>query len=973
MAFKPTTAKPDFVKFEKKLLKWWYQSGVVKKYLQRNKDAKVRFSFLDGPITANNPMGVHHAWGRTLKDCFQRYKNMRGFKQRFQNGFDNQGLWVEVEVEKELGFKDKKDIEKYGIDKFVKKCKQRTLKFAQVQTEQSKRLGYFMDWDNSYYTMSDENNYMIWHFLKKCHQNGWLYKGRDSVPWCPRCGTAISQHEILTEEYKKITHDSVFFKLPIKNRKNEYFLIWTTTPWTIPANVALAVNPDFIYGAFKKKGSDEVLIFLKDLKNKILQKEWQQIEEHQGKKLKGWRYEGPFDELPRVQKAQKENPKTFHTVVLDKDLVTATEGTGIVHLAPGAGQEDFQLGKKENLPVISAIDEGANYLAGFNHLTGKNAKNKPELIFNFLKKKDNGRFLFKIEPYTHRYPVCWRCKTELVWRVVDEWYIRMGVKQGKKGWSSRVLREKMAEVAKKIRWLPEFGLKRELDWLKNMDDWLISKKRYWGLALPIWECSCGHFEIIGSKEELKKKAVGGWQKFEGHSPHRPWVDKIKIKCPECGKLVSRAPDVGNPWLDAGIVPFSTFIDPETKKVSYMTDKKYWQEWFPADFITENFHGQFKNWFYSLIAMGTVLENKEPYRAVLAHALVRDEKGEEMHKSKGNAIEFNEAAEKMGVDVMRWVYLTQNPRINLNFGFKVGDKVRRRFHLTLWNVYNFLVTYANVVCWQPKNSLPSKPAKLDLWILTRLDQTIIKVTESLDDFNTVSAIKEIENLVHDLSTWYVRLSRGRVGPTVLDKKDQELTLSTLYTVLVVLSRTLAPFIPFLTEEIYKNLVGGKSVHLEAWPEVSNLKVLDTKLLKQMEKVRKICELGHAARKKAKIKVRQPLQLIKVKAKTILKLDGELVQLIKQELNVKEVEFTQSKDELTVELETKITPQLKAEGEVREMVRQIQELRKKAGCRLGQKIIVFGPKFPKQSKLRQFLKQKVLAVKLSPGKNLKITTA
>lgn len=978
MAFEPTTAKPDFVKLEKKLLKWWYQSGLVKKYLQKNnppkRRTKKRFSFLDGPITANNPMGVHHAWGRTLKDCFQRYKNMRGFKQRFQNGFDNQGLWVEVEVEKELGFKDKKDIEKYGMAKFVKKCKERTLKFAQVQTEQSKRLGYFMDWDNSYYTLSDENNYMIWHFLKKCHQNGWLYKGRDSVPWCPRCGTAISQHEILTEEYKKITHDSVFFKLPVKNKKNEYFLVWTTTPWTIPANVALAVNPDFVYGGYQKKGNDEILIFLKNLKTKILGSNWQQIKEYKGKDLKGWRYQGPFDELQKVQNAQKENPKTFHTVVLDKDLVVATEGTGIVHLAPGAGQEDFQLGKKENLPTIAAIDEAANYLSGFDHLTGKNAKKRPELIFDYLKKKAGGKFLFKIEPYTHRYPVCWRCQTELVWRVVNEWYIRMGAKKGEKGWGRQILREKMARVAKQIHWIPGFGLKRELDWLKNMDDWLISKKRYWGLALPIWECSCGHFEVIGSKEELKEKAVEGWQKFVGYSPHRPWVDKIKVKCLKCGKVISRISDVGNPWLDAGIVPFSTLVNPETKKISYLTDKKYWQKWFPADFITECFPGQFKNWFYSLIAMSTALEQSPPFKTLLGHASVRDEKGEEMHKSKGNAIDFNEAAEKMGVDVMRWLYLSQNPSLNLNFGFRSGDKTRRNFHLLLWNVYNFLVTYANVSRWQPKKSLPSRPTKLDLWILTRLNQTIIKVTESLDNFNTPSATQEIKNLVNDLSTWYLRCSRERMAPIaqkVQDKGDQKLAFGTLYTVLVVLARILAPFVPFLAEEIYQNLTGRESVHLEDWPEVGNLKILETKLIKQMEKVRKICELGHSARKKAKIKVRQPLRKIQVLS-IKYQVSSELVNLIKKELNVKNVKFLKTGRGLSVELDTKITRQLKAEGEAREMIRQIQELRKKEGCRLDQKIVVFGPRFPEQKKLREFLKQKVLAVKLFSGKNLKIKT-
>lgn len=963
--FKQITPKPDFIQLEKKLLKWWYQSGLVKKYLRRNDKSKKRFSFLDGPITANNPMGVHHAWGRTLKDLFQRYKNMQGFKQRFQNGFDNQGLWVEVEVEKDLGFKSKKDIEKYGIAKFVNKCKKRTLHFSKVQTEQSKRLGYFMDWDNSYYTMSDENNYMIWSFLKKCWQDGNLYKGKDSVPWCPRCGTAISQHEILQEEYQELTHDSIYFKLPIISTPNSQlqtasFLVWTTTPWTIPGNVALAVNPDFIYGAFKK--DKEVVILVKDLKTKALGKEWQLVKKYKGKELKGWQYEAAFDDLASVQKAQKENPKTFHRVVLDEDLVTASEGTGLVHLAPGAGQEDFQLGKKEKLSVIEVIEEEASYVEGFGELTGKNAKQHPELIINYLKEKDKGKYFFKTEPYTHRYPVCWRCKTELVWRVVDEWYIAMDdtVKKGAKNY-----RQRMMKATKKIRWIPQWGLERELDWLRNMQDWLVSKKRYWGLALPIWECQCGHFEVIGSKEELKEGASKGWKEFEGKTPHRPWIDKVKIKCPQCGKLTSRIPDVGNPWLDAGIVSFST--------LKYRSNKKYWRKWFPADFITENFHGQFKNWFYSLIAMSTVLKDKEPFKTVLAHALVQDEKGEEMHKSKGNAIEFNEAAERMGVDVMRWLYLSQNPANNLNFGYHLADETRRRFHLLLWNIYSFFVTYANVDKWQPHVETKKPPTKLDQWILTRLDQTLIETAKALDDFDTPMATSLFEEFIQDLSTWYIRRSRDRVGPTAKDKKEKDLCHWTLYTTLFVLIRALAPFLPYLSEEIYQNLIGkGKlkmenSVHLADWPEVKSEKVVNQPLLENMRLVRQVCEKGHAARKEAKIGVRQPLQSIKVGASKELKLSDELVQLIKEELNVKRVEFKKGKGDLKVDLDTKITPQLKKEGEDRELIRQIQELRKENKCRLDEKINVITPRFPHNQEL---VGQATLAESFKKGEKLTI---
>jgi len=645
---KKVNPKQDFIKLEHEILKFWKDNKIFAKYQAKNAQSKKHWSFLDGPITANNPMGVHHAWGRTLKDVFQRHKNMQGYQGRFQNGFDCQGLWVEVEVEKELEFKNKKDIEDYGIDKFVNKCKERVKKYSAIQTDQSVRLGQFMDWDNSYFTMSSENNYAIWHFLKKCHERGYLYKGRDSVPWCARCGTAISQHEILTEEYKELVHTAVYFKLPLLSDKfpNTSLLVWTTTPWTIPANVAVAMSPDFEYGLYQHRENQEQLVFLKDLADKVLKKDkanFKLIKTYKGKELAGLQYTGPLDDLEKVKAARAENPDTFHTIILADELVTDEEGTGMVHIAPGCGKEDFDLSKEEKLSVIDVINEAANYHQGMGELSGQNAKQDPKLIFGALKEKEDGRYLYKLEDYKHRYPTCWRCKEELVWRVVDEWYIAMD----KKGDSQdKTLREMMKGVTKKINWLPSFGLDQELDWLNNMHDWLISKKRYWGLALPIYECPCGNFEVIGSQEELQEKAVEGWDEFEGNTPHRPWIDQVKIKCSKCGKSVARIPDVGNPWLDAGIVPYSTmgYFQDKIKDVDgqEISGQQYWKKWHPAHLILESFPGQFKNWFYSLIAMGTVLENTNPFATVLGYASVRDDKGEEMHKSKGNAIWFDEA-------------------------------------------------------------------------------------------------------------------------------------------------------------------------------------------------------------------------------------------------------------------------------------------------------------------------------------------
>jgi len=956
-SFASVTPKVDFVALEKKNLEYWYKSGVVKKYLEKNKKSKKRFSFLDGPITANGLMGVHHGWGRTYKDLWQRFFNMSGFEQRFQNGFDCQGLWVEVEVEKELGLKNKKDIENLvkgdafaSIAKFVELCKKRVIKYSKIQTEQSKRLGYFMDWDNSYYTMSEENNYMIWHFLKKCYEKGLIYKGLDSVPWCPRCGTAISQHEILTEEYKEITHKSVFVKYPIMGRRREYLLVWTTTPWTLPANVAIAVGKDIIYSRVKKNG--QILYLAKDLLMKVMGNDVEVLDELTGINLIGLRYEGPYDHLPAAIFARSQNPRTFHTVIDGGKLVTSSEGTGLVHIAPGAGHEDYELAKTENLPIILAIDEEGSYLSEFGEFSGKNAALNPRIILDDLSKRG---WLQKIEDYIHRYPVCWRCRSELLFRAVDEWYISMSP-----------VRRSMIDVAKRIRWIPAWGLDREIDWLANMSDWLISKKRYWGLALPIWECQkCGNFEIIGSKEELSRRAVEGWKDFSGHTPHRPWVDLVKISCSKCGELARRIPDVGNPWLDAGIVPFSTLIDPKDGKVSYLSDKKYWEKWYPADFITEGFAGQFKNWFYSLIAMSTVLENREPFRTVLGHGTVLGEDGRQMHKSWGNAIEFNEAADKIGVDVMRWLYLSHNPADDLLFGYKKADEVRRRFHLILWNVYNFFITYALADNWGPRKRPASKNI-LDKWIKIRFIQTTEDVKNNLFNFDAYSATSQIESFVQDLSLWYIRRSRDRVGPLSPDSSDKEDFYQTCYFVLVNFCKILAPFNPFIADEIYRNLTASVSVHLEDWPQYQPISKKDLKIVEEMKQVREIVEAGRRLRKSNNIPVRQPLRSIKI-AGPYKKFSRQYIQLIKDELNVKDVLFSRGK-KLDIKLDTRISEELLQERKARELAREISEIRKEMGLGVKDQVDIVCDWLPKDKKLFEWLKKKTFSRQLIKGDKL-----
>jgi len=1036
--FKSVSPKTDFPAMERALLQWWVDHHTIDRYLHRNDQSAKRWSFLDGPITANNPMGVHHAWGRTYKDLFQRYKTMCGFRQRYQNGFDCQGLWVEVEVERDLGFRNKRDIETFGIGPFVNLCKERVLTFAAQITEQSQRLAMWMDWDDpgvlrrlaeglrtdpsqhvtvegrhgpvsgtieqlagrlgspelrgSYFTFADENNYQIWTFLKRCFERGMVYKGHDVMPWCPRCSTGISEHEIVTEGYQEITHPGLFVRFPLIGYPRRALLVWTTTPWTLTSNVAAAVHPDLTY-AIVRQGGEELVLAESTLH--VLQGEYTVLERLPGSRLVGLRYVGPFDDLPPQRGVE-------HRVIPWKD-VGAAEGTGVVHIAPGCGAEDFALSKEHGLPVIAPIDEFGVFTETFAWLAGKRTDQAADPIIAHLRATDR---LYKLAPYTHRYPVCWRCGSELVFRLVDEWFIAMNP-----------IRDQLMEVTRRIRWIPGFGLDRELDWLRNMHDWMISKKRYWGLALPIYECAqCGHFEVIGSAEELQGRAAEGWDAFAGHTPHRPWVDAVRIRCAKCGAMVSRIPDVGNPWLDAGIVPFST--------MDYRSDPTTWRQWYPAGFITESFPGQYRNWFYSLLVMAVVLDGRGPFRTCLGHALVRDERGEEMHKSKGNAIEFNEAADRAGVDVMRWVFCAQNPAANVSFGYGLLNDVRRRLVIPLWNVYAFFVTYANLERFDFTELAQSRPPLklLDRWLLSRTHQVVQSVTDRLDDYDPLGATRALEAFVEDLSNWYVRRCRRRFWKSE-DDEDKRAAYFSLYHALRALTGVLAPFVPFLSEQLYQGLVrpaeagAPESVHLTDFP-TANPALIDEPLDRLMDGVRGLVALGRAARNHARVKVRQPLPAVLVVTRhRALREFPALVDEIADELNVKAVRFVDdpsryvtfelklrfdllgprygervraiarsvrtldpaqamaalerdgsltlavdgtpvalTREELEVRvheasgyaaegaggefavLETTLTPELLLEGHARELVHQVQQLRKDAGLAVDDRIVL-----------------------------------
>jgi len=941
--FRPVPTRPDLVALEHELLAQWKERRTFARLRAQNAGGP-HWSFLDGPITANNPMGVHHAWGRTYKDLFQRFHAMLGEDQRWQNGFDCQGLWVEVNVERDLGFKSKRDIEAYGIAEFVSLCKQRVLTYAARQTEQSMRLGFWMDWNDpdelrrlsellaespwkettiegpdgpvtdtvemlvgrlgmpdvggSYFTFSNENNDLIWGFLKECHRRGWIYKGHDSMPWCPRCGTGISQHE-MTEGYQDREDPGLTVRLPLVDRPGESLLVWTTTPWTLAANVAAAVGEDLEYVRIRQ--GDGIFWVGRGTLRSSLRGPFEVLESKRGSELIGWRYTGPFDELPAVRKAfaegTRDDPSTpYEHRVIPWDQVGEDEGTGIVHIAPGAGAEDYQLGKALGLPIIGPIDEDGRYYQGFAWLSGKAA---PEVADDIVDDLERRGFFYHLEPYTHRYPHCWRCGTPLLFRLVDEWFISMGQvydqprDQLTKEQVDASLRYQIMEVVDGIRWIPSFGYERELDWLLNMHDWMISKKRYWGLALPIYDCqSCGTFEVIGGRDELKERAVAGWDRFEGHTPHRPYIDEVVIACPGCGEPVSRIPDVGNPWLDAGIVPFST--------LHYREGRAYWEKWFPADFITESFPGQFRNWFYAMLAMSTVLRREAPFKTIFGYATLFGEDGRPMHKSWGNAIEFDEAAERMGVDVMRWMYVTAKPEDNILFGWHAADAARREL-LVLWNVYAFFVTYARLAGWTPERGIeaameaaPSWPA-LDRWILSRSAGLAAEAGARFADYDSLGAARAIRTYIDDLSTWYLRRSRDRMRAGA-EPADRDAAFATLHAALVAISRTMAPILPFLAEDVYQNLMvsvipAGRipdSVHLTGWPASEMAVLRDTGLEAAMTIARRAVDLARTLRAQAGLRVRQPL------ARMWLALPGasladeaELLALLRDEVNVGEV--------------------------------------------------------------------------------------
>jgi isoleucyl-tRNA synthetase len=1007
--FTPLPNVPDHPALEKEILAHWERERTFERLREQNSGGP-RFRFMDGPITANAPAGVHHGIGRTLKDVFLRYKALRGFDQRYQNGFDSQGLHVEVQVEKALGLNSKPEIEEFGVAEFARRCRDFVAEYAGVQTAQFKRLGQWMDWGNDYFTFSDTNIEYIWRFLQECHRRGWLYKGHRSTQWCPRCGTSLSKHEQAGDEnYAELEHPSLYVSFPLKERDGEALVIWTTTPWTLPANVAAAVKPDAEYG-------------LRDGGWRLAEDGGEYDHVARGEELVGLEYEGSFDDLPAQE-------GVVHRVI-PWDDVALDEGTGIVHIAPGAGAEDFDLSRVHDLPVLAPIDEAGRFVTGYGFLEGLSTDEVVEPVTAAL--RERGR-LIDAGAIVHRYPICWRCRTPLVFRVVDDWFI-----------SAYEIRAPMLEQNATVEWTPPQYKKRMDDWLRNMDDWNISRRRYFGLPLPFYPCRCGHLNVVGSRAELEERAVRGLDQLE--ELHRPWIDEVVIRCEQCEGEIERIPEVGDAWLDAGIVHFSTlgWRNPTwiergnaTGSAAGLTeadlpDHAYWEQWYPADWVCEG-RTQIRLWFYAQCFMAITLDGRQPYRQVLTYENVLDETGREMHKSWGNAIELDEALERMGADAMRWVYCEQNPSQDMRFGYRLAEDVKRRL-LTLWHSVVFFVNYANVAEWRPEwGGEPSSEHALDRWLVSRTAQLVRDAEAAFERYRTPAVTESFEAYVEDLSNWYIRRSRRRFWD------GDAAALETLWWSLVQALGVIAPVMPFLADHLWRTLVveGPDSVHLAGWPEVATP---EEPLLEEMAAVRRVVELGRQARAQSGLKLRQPLRRVVVQgADGVSPHAGEIAE----ELSVKEVEFgiveaselrvkpnlpvlgpklgkelasvraaleagefeeleggrfrvdgrelgpdevlveragkegwaVAADDGLTVALDLALDPELELEGRVRDLIHELNRMRKEQGLELTDRIVVTLPAAEKELlRHEDWIKEETLAVEIeADGSELHIQKA
>ncbi|HIR34956.1 MAG TPA: isoleucine--tRNA ligase [Candidatus Faecimorpha stercoravium] len=875
--YKKVSTDLNFVGREAEVLDFWKEQNVFEESVKQREGAP-SYTFYDGPPTANGRPHIGHVLTRAIKDLIPRYRTMKGYQVVRKAGWDTHGLPVELEVEKQLGLNGKDQIEKYGIEPFIEKCKESVWTYKGMWEEFSDKVGFWADMNDPYITYDNSYIESMWWALKKMWDEGLLYKGHKIVPYCPRCGTSLASHEV-AQGYKDVEEETVYARFKVKGEENAYFLAWTTTPWTLPSNVALCVHPDLEY--VKAKQNDTTYYLAEGMAEAVLGEDYEILERYTGKDLEYKEYEPLFP----FAKAEK---KAWY--VTCADYVTLGEGTGIVHIAPAFGEDDSKVGHRYDLPFVQMVDAKGN-LSGGTYWDGTFVKKADPEIIEWL--REHG-LLYKTARYTHSYPHCWRCGTPLLYYAKDTWFIAM-----------TKVRDRLVANNKTVNWIPKsIGERRFGDWLENVVDWGLSRDRYWGTPLNIWECECGHREAIGSIAELKEKGQNVPDDIE---LHRPFVDQVYLTCPECGKSMKRVPNVIDCWFDSGSMPFAQWHYP-------FENEKMFKEHFPADFISEAVD-QTRGWFYTLMAISTVLFDQAPYKNVIVLGLVQDENGQKMSKSKGNAVDPMEMLEKFGADAIRWYFYTNSaPWLPSRFYEGAVTECQRKFLGTLWNTYAFYVLYAEIDQFNPMEHalVEDELSIMDRWLLSKLNTLIRTVDTHLENYRITEAAKALEDFVDELSNWYVRRGRERYWGKEMTA-DKINAYMTLHEALVTVAKLAAPMIPFMSEEIYLNLVAGldpaapRSVHLCDYPVCDESRI-DPELENAMEEVLEIVVVGRACRNNAAIKNRQPIGRMYVKTPKEA-LSDEYAAVIRDELNVKEIVFTQDVRDFTTYT---FKPQLRTVG-------------------------------------------------------------
>lgn len=872
----------DFVEREKEILSFWKDNKIFEKSIESRKDGEV-FTFFDGPPTANGKPHIGHILTRVVKDIIPRYKTMKGYKVLRKAGWDTHGLPVELEIEKKLGISGKPQIEEYGVEPFIKQCKDSVFTYESLWRTMSDRVGFWADMDNPYVTYHNSYIESVWWALKQIWDKGLLYKGHKIVPYCPRCGTSLSSHEV-AQGYKDVKDKSAYAKFLVKGTTNEFLLAWTTTPWTLPSNLALTVNADEYY--VKVALNDEKYILAEALVSKVFGEEEKPevIQKCKGIELKGLEYEPLFDYAKDIVKDQK-----AYYVVCDS-YVTLTDGTGIVHCAPAFGEDDARVGKDNNLPFVQLVNEEGKFLKEVTDWAGVFVKDADEDIIKKLKQENK---LLKAENYEHSYPFCWRCDTPLLYYARDTWFIAM-----------TKVRDMLVKNNNTVNWMPDnikqgrFG-----NFLENVIDWGLSRERYWGTPLPIWECSCGHKEAIGSIEQLKSMSSDCPEDIE---LHKPYIDNVHLNCPKCSQKMTRVTEVIDCWFDSGCMPFAQWHYP-------FENEEIFKQNFPADFISEAID-QTRGWFYTLMAISTLLFDKSPYKNVIVLGHVQDKDGKKMSKHTGNVVDPWTILDKQGADAVRWYFYTNSsPWLPNRFYEEAVNEGQRKFMGTLWNTYAFFVLYANIDNFDPnKYTLEyDKLPPMDKWILSKLNSLVKFIDDGLENYKLTETSRAMSEFVDELSNWYVRRSRERFWGKDMPQ-DKVNAYMTLYTVLVTLTKLSAPFTPFISESIYQNLVckvsknEPESVHLCDFPTYDE-KLIDKKLEEDMDTVLSIVVAGRSGRNTANIKNRQPIGNMFVKSNNTL--DNMFIDIIKEELNIKNVEF---KDDVSAFTSYSFKPQLRTLG-------------------------------------------------------------